>query len=301
VQSGQLADPQAMFEGECTMSCQGFIAPKPYHIRVTYKDIVGYPTPPENEHQGQGPNPQGERIGEEEVGDIQPRRGAQITVHDSHGKTRALDPIWEGQPVVFVPRLGPPLPRHETITPYSYQINSFQVRYLSVLGSDPQKDRVLDLVREFDPEVEDIDIKSFRGTRPAIYLKHRRLGLAPLSVFGEGFRRAVFLGIVLPTLMKNDLEGGGILFIDDIDTGIHVRALKRVFSWLVKAARGLEVQIVATTHSLEAVDAIALAAEDHIDDLVTFRLEQSEQGTRAKRIYGDLLLRMRRERAMDVR
>ena len=89
--------------------------------------------------------------------------------------------------------------------------------------------------------------------------------------------------------------------IDDIDAGIHVRALKRVFSWLVKTARDLGVQIVATTHSLEAVDAIALSTQDQIDNLVTFHLEQTEQETQVKRIYGDLLLRMRRERGLDVR
>ena len=199
-QGGQLADSEAMFEGECTMSCQGTIAPKPYEIRVTYKDIVGYPGPLETDRQDHSPKPEGERAGEEEFGDIQPRRGAQIAVQDSDGKTHTLDPIWEGQPVVGGPRLRPPLPRHETITPYSYQINRVQVRYLSGLRSDPQRDRVLDLVREFDPAVEDIKIASFRGDRPAIYVKHRRLGPAPLSVFGEGFRRAVFLASVLPPL-----------------------------------------------------------------------------------------------------
>ena len=297
-QGGQLADPEAMFEGECTMSCQGTIAPEPYQIRVIYKDIVGYPRRIENDRQDRRPRPEGEGAGEEEFGDIQPRRGAQITVQDSDGKTHILDPIWEGQPVVVGPRVRPPLPRHETITPYSYQINSVQVRYLSGLRSDPLRDRVLDLVREFDPEVEDIKIASFRGARPAIYVKHRRLGSAPLSVIGEGVRRAVLLASVLPPL-----EQGGILFIDDIDAGIHVRALKRVFSGLVKAARELGVQMVATTHSLEAVDAIALADEDQgqLDELVVFRLEQTEQETRAKRIYGDLLLGIRREEGWDVR
>jgi hypothetical protein len=171
-----------------------------------------------------------------------------------------------------------------------------QARYLSESFFDPRGHGILELVREFDPEVEDIKIVSFRGARPAIYLQHRRLGPAPLTVFGDGLRRAVLIASILPTL-----EGGGILFIDEIDTGIHVRAFKRVFAWLVKAARARDVQIVAATHSLEAVDAIALSIQDQIDDLVTFRLEQTDQETRAKRIYGDLLLRIRWERGLDVR
>jgi hypothetical protein len=300
-QSGQLADPKAMFEGECAMSCQGTIAPQTFRLRVTYKDIVGYPAPLEKDRRDRGLVPEGEAAGEEDIGDIQPRRGAEIT-HYPNDRPPIPFKIWEGQDVVGgPPRLLPPLPRHETITSYSYQINRIQVYYLSKLVFDPEKRAILDLVREFDPEVEDIAIASYGGFKPAIYIQHRRLGPAPLSVFGEGFRRAVFLASVLPALKP--LEDGGILFIDDIDTGIHIRAFKRVFSWFVKAARDLNIQIVATTHSLEAVDAIALAAENQgqLDDLVVFRLEQTEQETRAKRIYGELLLGIRREEGWDVR
>ena len=241
--------------------------------------------------------PEGERE-EEDVGDLQPRRGAEIT-HFSNNQLPIVAQVWENQPVlVGRPRSPRSLVPNETLTPYSYQINRIQVRYQSQSVFDPGRHLILDLVREFDPEVDDIRIASFRGARPAIYLQHRRLGPAPLSVFGDGLRRAVLLASALPSLAD-----GGILFIDEIETGIHVRALKRVSAWLIKAARELRVQIVATTHSLEAVDAIALAAEDqhHLDDLVVFRLEQTEQETRAKRIYGDLLLGIRREQGWDVR
>ena len=74
-----------------------------------------------------------------------------------------------------------------------------------------------------------------------------------------------------------------------------------MFDWLTKVARELRVQVVATTHSLEAVDAIALTIPDRLSDLVTFHLDQTEQETRVKRIDGELLMRLRRERGLDVR
>ena len=132
--------------------------------------------------------------------------------------------------------------------------------------------------------------------RPAIYLNHKRLGPAPLSIFGDALRRAVLLASTL-----HALKGGGVLLIDEIETGIHVSALQRVFAWLANAAKQFDVQIIATTHSLEAVDAIAQSVNDRIDDLVTFHLDQTEQETRVKRIPGELLLRLRRERGLDVR
>ncbi|MFI5453812.1 MAG: hypothetical protein ACHRXM_00005 [Isosphaerales bacterium] len=86
-----------------------------------------------------------------------------------------------------------------------------------------------------------------------------------------------------------------------MEAGIHVSGLQRVFAWLTKAARELGVQVVATTHSLEAVDAMALSSRNGSADLVTFHLDQTEHETRTKRIDDDLLLRLRRERGLDVR
>jgi hypothetical protein len=186
--------------------------------------------------------------------------------------------------------------RSETLTPYSYQINRLQVSTRSRRTFDSSRDRVLELVRDFDPEVQGIDIASFRGERPAIYVNHRSLGPAPLSIFGDAFRRAVLLASTLPTL-----EGGGVLLIDEFETGIHVSLLQQVFAWLKRAAREFQVQVIATTQSLEAVDAMALAVPDGSDDVVTFHLDQIEQETRVKRIDGRLLLRLRNERGLDVR
>ena len=161
---------------------------------------------------------------------------------------------------------------------------------------EDRRDLVLGLVKEFDPDIQDVVVASLRGGRPAIYLKHRKLRPAPLSIFGDALRRAVLLASTIPVL-----RGGGVLLIDELETGIHVSALNRLFSWLVGVAREFNMQIVATTHSLEAVDSIAVAAADGIDDLATFHLDQTNEETQVKRIAGKLLLRLRRERGLDVR
>jgi hypothetical protein len=301
-QRGQLVDPDLTFKGECTMTCDGIIPLRA--LRVTYRDIVGDLDPLETERRRRGLVAEGKEQADDDAEEIQPRRGAEIThliTQDFHGDPSSLIPmvvqVWEDQPVyVGLPRSHASPLRTETLTPYSYQINRIQVSSHSRHVFGEHGAMALQLVREFDPDVLGVVVASFRGNRPAIYLDHKRLGPAPLSVFRDALRRAVLLASTLLTL-----RDGGILLIDEIETGIHCSIMPRVFAWLTKAARDLRVQIVATTHSLEAVDAIALASPDGLSDLVTYHLDQAEQETRVKRIDGELLLRLRRERALDVR
>ncbi|MFI3190628.1 hypothetical protein BCS42_07715 [Crenothrix sp. D3] len=182
---------------------------------------------------------------------------------------------------------------YELLTPYSYQLNKVQ---LQTFSEQLFNDDIVALLKNFDADIEGIRIGSFGGSRPAIYIKHRQLGEAPLSVFGDATRRAVLL---TSTLLS--IKAGGVLLIDEVEVGIHVTALANVFSWLVKAARELNVQVFVTTHSLEALDAIIFSDSDHAEDIVVFRLIQTEEKTLSKRFSGDLLHRLRSERGLDVR
>jgi hypothetical protein len=295
-QSAQFADPELTFEGECRMTCDGRLPLRT--LRVTHREIVGDPDPQQTQRRRRGLVTEGREAEaeEEDIGDIQLRHGAEIT-HFPDDQIPRVAQVWEDQPVhVGLPRSIRTPVATETLTPYSYQINRVQVSSRSRHVFDRRRDMVLELVQSFDPEIQGVEIASFQGVRPAIYLNHRRLGPAPLSVFGDALRRAVLLASTLPTL-----EGGGILLIDEIETGIHVSTLQRVFQWLKRWAIELDVQIVATTHSLEAVDAVALSASDAPGFLVTYHLDQTEHETRVKRIDGELLLRLRRERGLDVR
>jgi AAA15 family ATPase/GTPase len=158
-------------------------------------------------------------------------------------------------------------------------------------------DRVSELLKKFDSDIEAIRIGSFSGDRPAIYIKHRKLGEAPLSVFGDAMRRTVLLTTTLLSL-----KAGGLLFIDEVEAGIHVSGLANVFNWLVEAARKLEIQLFVTTHSLEALDTLISAnSEQTADDIVVYQLTQTEERTENKRFSGDLLHSLRFDSGLDVR
>ncbi|MDX1970228.1 MAG: AAA family ATPase [Planctomycetaceae bacterium] len=310
-QTGELIDSDVFFQGQCDMECSGRFRSGTLHVE--YEDMIGEPSPRELERLTR------HRTGTGYSPDEQ-WRGAQIS-HFVESGPRPVDPslqgssthsriepitiqVWEEDRMVGrVPRPRRPgnLPT-ETLTPYSYQLNTIQVRSQSrqmFLPLDTPLDErkfLLDILAEFDADIIDIGVASFRGARPAIYLNHRQLGPAPLSVFGDAIRRAVLLANTL-----KQLSGGGVLLIDEVETGIHVSALERVFAWMSKVASQLDVQLIATTHSLEAVDAISASMANCIDDLATYHLEQLCGKTNAKRISGELLLRIRHERGLDVR
>jgi len=183
------------------------------------------------------------------------------------------------------------------LTPYSFQVNRNQVQELSHRVFEKDNPSVLELLQDFDADIEAVNVASFFGDRPSVYIQHRKLGVAPLSVFGDATRRAILLATTLLSIKQ-----GGVLLIDEVEVGIHVGVLGKVFEWLVRAARLLDVQVFVTTHSLEAVDALlSTGSKLEADDIVAFQLSQSEEQTCCKRFAGDLLHRLRFERGLDVR
>ena len=296
-------DSDELVEAECEFDCDGRFPLRT--LRVRYGEFFGVPSP-EEWRRWRNPYRRAPDTAPETM------RGAELvhypgwttlpgpTEFQGRQPTGPEQPslkLWENGPAQFPrPARGARIDC-ETLTPYSYQTNRNQVRSQSMRIFQDDSPSVLDLLRDFDPDIEGIDLASFAGDRPAIYIKHRRLGIAPLSIFGDAMRRSVLLAATLPTLKQ-----GGVLLIDEVETGIHVKALGRVFDWLAASARRLGVQLFVTTHSLEALDAlVAGRSVGAREDVVAFHLAQTEEQTQCKRFSGDLLQRLRVERGLDLR
>lgn len=300
-----LEDPGVLISAECEMRVRASFGLEKLHI--TLDELVGEPSADELERFKR----LGRRIDSEKVD--QEWRGSNITYqpsfvpheHDlfpAEGANSVFSMlIWDGLPITRLRnKQRKDLPRIEcaVVYPYSYQMNQIQVQSLSRVQSGDEGAVVTDLLRQFDKDVLDVDIGSSRGYRPAIYLRHRSLGLAPLSVFGDAMRRSVLLASMLTSLPH-----GGVLLIDEAEAGIHVEAQQQFFAWLMTTARQRGVQVFMTTHSLEALDAMLLGQSDPADEdgLVVFQLNREDSGIQCKRFAGDLLHRLRFERGLDVR
>ena len=156
------------------------------------------------------------------------------------------------------------------------------------------KDDIIQLLQLFDPKIEDVDIFTPAPRQTYVSLKHRELGHAPLNTFGDGLRRVFTLATSILGA-KN-----GLLLVDELETAIHTHMLEKTFDWLVKSCMQNNVQLFATTHSLETVDAI-LGASDETVDLATYRLEEGENRTAVARFNVALLKRLREVLGLEIR
>jgi AAA15 family ATPase/GTPase len=121
--------------------------------------------------------------------------------------------------------------------------------------------------------------------------------LAPLSTFGDGVRRALLIAAAIPSAQN------GVLLIDEIESALHVSILDSMLDSLRLAAEKYDVQIFATTHSLETVDAMANAFRGSKDDLVGYKLREGKKGipNDAYRLSGKAISDMRNMEGYDIR
>lgn len=115
----------------------------------------------------------------------------------------------------------------------------------------------------FDPDIMDILIlKSSVGSKSVDYVKHKALGLMPLSTFGDGIKKVLVLANAIASVK------GGVLLIDEVETAIHKKYYDDIFRFVVKACKAFNVQIFITTHSIEAVDGL-LGTQDYQEQATT--------------------------------
>lgn len=210
--------------------------------------------------------------------------------------------LWESGRAYRASRklLDPALPI-AYVTPISHRSDGFLAARVGGLLRARKKDQAIELLRRLDPRVNDLvmvtpeDVESsspvpMASGRAALHVDYEGTGLVPVHAMGDGMRRALHFATVIA-----NVSDGGVLLVDEIEVGMHTSVLEKVFAWLCKACASAGVQLFATTHSLEAVDAMLEGMPDK--DLVLYRLKDGQ----AKRFGGELLRTARFRLGQEVR
>lgn len=284
-------DQADLYEGETYVSGNGDFPVK--ESRAIYKEFEGVFELDENEENSTQYQP---KEIDEEIDFENVLRGAEIELKAKIAERDFSFPfeIWENQR--FINKKNPLYApcAIETVTPYSHRIEQLEVKLLSDAIIQRFKPEVIKLLQVMDSGITDLAILSPSGKRPSLYIDHQQIGIAPLSAFGDGVRRLLFIALTLSKVR------GGILLIDELETAIHTEALRSSFAWIVQWCKQMNVQLFATTHSLETIDAILDASESETA-LVLYRLEKRESQTKAVRIERERLQRLREDLGQEVR
>ncbi|EQD40007.1 hypothetical protein B1A_16637, partial [mine drainage metagenome] len=97
------------------------------------------------------------------------------------------------------------------------------------------------------------------GQKTGFIVKMRDLEKpVPIGSLGEGAWRMLVLAIAL--VKSKD----AILLIDEIDIGLHFRALSSMWKMIVAASNRLNIQVFATTHNNDCIKSLAMLKESEI-------------------------------------
>lgn len=204
--------------------------------------------------------------------------------------------VWDDEPVQGRRRsstLGS-RPRFRAITPYEHWLRPHATKDFSEAVLLGEEHHTLELLRRIEPHIHEVRVLTTQ-LEPSLYLRYAGAGLLPVSAFGDGIRRVLTLALNLPRIAN------GVLFIDEIETGLHVSMLSKVYSWLITACHELNIQLFATTHSLEALDALLEADPTPVEDIVCYQLSHRAYETTVKRFSENQIKRLRNERGLDLR
>ena len=179
------------------------------------------------------------------------------------------------------------------VSPYDYLYNRLIDDTINVIKSG-EKEEVIKLLKILDNNIEDFNVLKSKNKPSSIYIKHSKYGFMSLSSFGDGVKKILTLASAVISA-KN-----GILLIDEIETAIYKNILNNVFGWLLNACKIYKVQLIATTHSLEVIDAF-IQTSKNIDKLTCFRLEHYNENIYSNRLAGQKLKDVRCILGQDVR
>lgn len=137
---------------------------------------------------------------------------------------------------------------HAIFMPVTVSLYASCIKFYPDVVKFDKKDLFIQTLQIFDKDIKDITIID-----DMIWVHHNKKQTMPLFSYGSGVQKSLLISILLV------LAQDGIILIDEIESAIHSKALTEVFSFIIKACKELNVQMFATTHSLEAVDKLLKA------------------------------------------
>ena len=175
------------------------------------------------------------------------------------------------------------------------------IRLFDELVLTENEEHVTQALCTIDPKVERIALvvterwPSFHEVPSGVFLKLRGVAnRAPIGSAGDGMWRMLGLALALTNAK------GGVLLVDEIDTGLHYSIMGNMWRMVSKQANALDVQVFATTHSHDCYQSLATIVEPvSSTSQVTIQRIDPRRGQAVAFSDGDIIVAA--ERGIEVR
>ena len=165
----------------------------------------------------------------------------------------------------------------------------------------PTEGLVLKALQFLDPEIERIAAQATSGpyysnqARGGFIIKRRGWeNPVPIGSMGDGMWRMLGMSIAIAQCR------GGVMLVDEIDTGLHYSVMSQMWRLIHNAAKELDVQVFATTHSYDCVYSLAqICSGADIQKSVT--VQRIEPGKKRSVPYDEDEITVAASRDIEVR
>uniref|UniRef100_E6QQR8 ATPase AAA-type core domain-containing protein n=1 Tax=mine drainage metagenome TaxID=410659 RepID=E6QQR8_9ZZZZ len=149
---------------------------------------------------------------------------------------------------------------------------------LTIESGGKGKTDLLQFLRDtFKPSIDAIDSVPIGNTAMIYTVVENRSNSMPIAHLGDGMNRVIS---ILMTIATNPRR---LIFIDEIENGIHYSILPKIWLGIAEAAAKYECQLFITTHSLECIRAAYQGIpETQRNEFRYVRLDQGVNGLNAK-------------------
>jgi hypothetical protein len=150
----------------------------------------------------------------------------------------------------------------------------------STLSKQHKENVIVEALRGEYPFVESLSVEIDMGVA-TVYASVRGMReKVPIPLVSDGVNK--LLGLLLGTAALT----GGVMLIDEVENGFFHARLQNIWRLLLKVCRQFDVQVFATVHSRESLEAAAEAMAEDEDQFCLIRTEKRNGGVEAVRYSG---------------
>lgn len=118
-----------------------------------------------------------------------------------------------------------------------------------------QNHLIREAIQLADSNITEVNVSVLNGIN--LVLRRANENSMPVAMFGDAINKIV--NIILAVVNNNS----SILVIDEVENGIHYTVQRDFWTYLFKLAKAFDIQVFATTHSLEMIQSFADIAGEY--------------------------------------